>query len=128
MSEQEWSKEAIFETPVLQQELRERMKLQRPAGIDTRIVSPPAQAPVQEELRQIFDDPLLAAQLWQQVQDVAPDEPAPRAPDDELAVQMGLAVYILHGLHAKDRGVHEHLPRPGRSRARDDDEPRPLPG
>jgi hypothetical protein len=119
MSDQDWSKQAFFDAPIARQEL-ERLKLERPAGAEAqRIVSPPVQAPVQEDLRAILANPQLAEQLWHDVDSVsAPSVSRAEQPSDaEAVIQVGLALYVLHALHSQDKPGFQHLSEPP-----DDDE------
>lgn len=115
MADHDWSKEAIFDAPLVQRELEQRIKMQRPAGVDARIVSPP----VQQDLRVILDNPQLAAELWNQVQEPDAAPPAEKPPTEaETAVQMALALSLLHALHTQDIPGREHLAEPNRAKPR----------
>jgi hypothetical protein len=127
MSEQDWGKEAILDSPHVRQQLEQQLQiLHPPADQAARVTSPPVPAPAQEELRAVLDNPRLAEALWQHVSVPLPlptAQPADQPPDDAVTmVQLGLALYYLHALHFQDQPGHEHLPRnEGRARSDDDE-------
>lgn len=118
MSDDKFSPEAFIDAPVVRQQVEERMKIEQPPCADlARDVAPPLPDPAREQLRVVLNDPALAGAVWQ--------EPGPEAapPDDaQAAVQLGMALYLLHALHSGDKPGQEHLPRPGERRRDEDDD------
>jgi hypothetical protein len=102
MSDQAWSKEALM-PPLVRQQVEEQIKLERPPGLEAARV---AALPAPTELRAVLDNPQSAEELWKQV------DATVERPDDSLAVvQMGMALYFLHGLHFQGKPGYEHLER-----------------
>jgi hypothetical protein len=132
MSEHEWGKEGIFDLPQMRREVEQRIEIERPADHDVaRAPAPPVPEQAVPALRAVLENPQLAAELWRQV-DLGPPpvhvpHAEPRPPDAVAAVQLGMALYLLHALHAPDKPGYEHLIRgegtlPG-SEDEDDDDP-----
>jgi hypothetical protein len=71
-----------------------------------QVVAPPMPDPAKAALPVVLHDPMVQAELWQQVPtDVPPADPA------VTAVQLGMAVYFLQALHTPDKPGYEHLVR-----------------
>jgi hypothetical protein len=124
MSDQDWCKEALFETPHMKEQIQKPMEIVHPPTEEPGRVTPlPVPEQAQQELRVVLDDPLLAAALWQNVDapGTSPTTPATtHQPDDAgTAVQMGMALYLLHALHFQGKPGHEHLVREEEQREED---------
>ncbi len=92
MSEHGWDRQPIFGPPVVRQEVVEApIQVERPAEGTT----PPAVMPPQPDAAM-----------------PAADTTGHAEPDPALsAAELGMALYLLHALHAPDRPGYEHLIR-----------------
>ncbi len=117
MADHSWNHEAIFDSPVVRQDVEQRIKLERPAA---PAVQQPPPAP---ELRAVLDNPQMAAAFWgpapaaqpfQQPLNNAPvavQQAEPQPTDSEAVIQVGLALYLLQAIHFPEKPGYEHLPR-----------------
>lgn len=121
MSDQDW-KETLFESPVVRHQVEQPMKIELPPGAQAERVAA-APPPGQAELRAVLDNPVLAAQLWSDVQASAADRgvipPVTAQASAANLANIGLCIYLLYSIHFTGRPGHEHLPG--------GDDPRPWP-
>ena len=118
MSDQEWSKEAIFDTPLARRQVEEPIKIEQPPAVETAHAPP---VPEQAELRAALENPALAEALWRNN-----GESAEAPPDDAQAVaQLGMALYLLQTLHGQHTPGLSQPPRDERKPRPEDDERTP---
>jgi hypothetical protein len=110
MSEQDWSKQGIFDTPLVRCVAQEQMQIEQPIAVD--IAAAPAPPVPDEQRAAVFaalaNPPLANIQDQLSTVETSPEQPADRA---ATVAQLGMALYLLQTLHWQDQPGAEHASR-----------------
>jgi hypothetical protein len=124
MSDQQWSEQGLIVPPMVREHVEQPIQIERPPGVEATQVAPlPMPAP---ELRAVMANPVLAADLWNQLDNRPQAAPPVQRPDDsEAIIQMGMALYFLHAVHFPGKPGFEHLHTDEADERDDDDAKKP---
>ena len=102
MAEHDWGKEAIFDPPLVRQQI-ERIRIEVPPAVEAE----PA-PPLPDAVRAALENPQAVDRALERL-----DMPAARRPSDaETIASLALSISLLHSIHTQDMPGREHLPQP----------------